>query len=127
MIASAIGMCISKEVQGRVALRYAPVVNGKLNVNESIISAHLCTQVYSRSTAHIRSFLESNQLADIQLTRFRGDTQDRLRALRGAGDDHDQRLPREKRNVTYVTRLQAVQAAVSDQLETMQKEHPASR
>jgi len=39
-------------------------------------------------------------------------------------EDSDQRLPREKRNVTYVTRLQCVQAAIGAELDRMSKESP---
>ena len=39
----------------------------------------------------------------------------------------DQYLPRQARNVTHVSRLQSVQAAVDQQLEEMVKEHPNRR
>ena len=39
----------------------------------------------------------------------------------------DQHLPRERRNVTYISRLLAVQAAVGHQLEEMAKEFPHRR
>lgn len=39
----------------------------------------------------------------------------------------DQYLPRQRRDVTYVSRLQAVQAAVDHQLEEMIKQHPNRR
>ncbi|XP_061176776.1 circularly permutated Ras protein 1-like [Saccostrea echinata] len=42
-------------------------------------------------------------------------------------DRSDQHLPNERRNVTYVSRLQAVQAAVDHQLEEMLKQHPNRR
>ncbi|XP_062566658.1 circularly permutated Ras protein 1-like [Saccostrea cucullata] len=42
-------------------------------------------------------------------------------------DRSDQHLPNERRNVTYVSRLQAVQAAVDHQLEEMRKQHPNRR
>ncbi|XP_065179565.1 uncharacterized protein LOC135810028 [Sycon ciliatum] len=44
-----------------------------------------------------------------------------------SGDSLDQRLPNERRNVTYVSRLQAMQAAVDDQLTTMKEKFPARR
>ncbi|XP_041351713.1 uncharacterized protein LOC121370501 [Gigantopelta aegis] len=52
----------------------------------------------------------------------------RLERLRSFNDDHsDQYLPRQHRNTTYVSRLQAVQAAVDHQLEEMSREHPHRR
>lgn len=39
----------------------------------------------------------------------------------------DQYLPRQRRDVTYISRLQAVQAAVDHQLEEMIKQHPNRR
>jgi len=42
-------------------------------------------------------------------------------------DSSDQYLPRQKRNVTYISRLQAAQAAVDQQLEEMVKQHPNRR
>lgn len=42
-------------------------------------------------------------------------------------DRSDQYLPNQKRNVTYVSRLQAVQAAVDHQVEEMMKTHPNRR
>jgi hypothetical protein len=39
----------------------------------------------------------------------------------------DQWAPREKRNVTYVSRLQSVQAAVDAQLAQMEQEQPSRR
>lgn len=46
--------------------------------------------------------------------------------LRQPGDG-DQRLPGQRRNVTYVSRLQAVQAAVQTQIETLAREAPNKR
>eukprot|EP01126_Amoeba_proteus_P021701 TRINITY_DN2209_c0_g1_i2.p1 TRINITY_DN2209_c0_g1~~TRINITY_DN2209_c0_g1_i2.p1 ORF type:complete len:574 (-),score=157.19 TRINITY_DN2209_c0_g1_i2:286-2007(-) len=43
------------------------------------------------------------------------------------GELADQFLPNQARNVTYVSRLQCVQAAVSDQIERMAKENPNKR
>ncbi|XP_021354035.1 circularly permutated Ras protein 1-like [Mizuhopecten yessoensis] len=42
-------------------------------------------------------------------------------------DRRDQFLPNQKRNVTFVSRLQAAQAAVDQQLEEMSKNHPNRR
>lgn len=39
----------------------------------------------------------------------------------------EQFLPNERRDITYVTRLQCVQAAISAQIEKMKKEHPNRR
>lgn len=39
----------------------------------------------------------------------------------------DQHLPRQRRNVTYVSRLQSVQAAIDHQLQEMAKEYPNRR
>lgn len=39
----------------------------------------------------------------------------------------DQWMPNQQRNVTYVSRLQCVQAAVSDQVEKMAKLFPSKR
>lgn len=49
-----------------------------------------------------------------------------LDGLRQPGDG-DQRLPGQRRNVTYVSRLQAVQAAVQTQIETLAREAPHKR
>jgi hypothetical protein len=50
-----------------------------------------------------------------------------MSGLRGAEDDRNQYMPGEKRNVTYVSRLQAMQAAVNTQIETMAKDTPSRR
>ncbi|XP_046583394.1 circularly permutated Ras protein 1-like [Haliotis rubra] len=51
-----------------------------------------------------------------------------LKRMQSLNDSHeDQYLPRQKRNVTYVSRLQSVQAAVDHQLEEMQRDHPNRR
>ncbi|XP_046374284.1 circularly permutated Ras protein 1-like isoform X1 [Haliotis rufescens] len=51
-----------------------------------------------------------------------------LKRMQSLNDSHeDQFLPRQKRDVTYVSRLQSVQAAVDHQLEEMQKDHPNRR
>ena len=56
-----------------------------------------------------------------------GDRTKSLLGLRGSGDDHNQRLPREKRGVTYISRLQAVQAAVQHQIDRIAAEQPLSK
>jgi len=50
---------------------------------------------------------------------LRGDRTAALTRLRGEGDDRDQYLPGERRDATYISRLQAVQAAVNAQIEDM--------
>ena len=50
---------------------------------------------------------------------------DRLQSLNDTRED--QNLPGQRRNVTYVSRLQGVQAAVDHQLEEMMKESPNRR
>lgn len=58
--------------------------------------------------------------------RLRGS--ERLDALQSLNDTHeDQFLPGQRRNVTYVSRLQGVQAAVDHQLEEMTKDAPNRR
>jgi len=54
---------------------------------------------------------------------------ERVRALSVSlnADGEDQSLPRQSRNVTYVSRLQAVQAAVDHQLSTLVGAHPSYR
>ena len=42
-------------------------------------------------------------------------------------DREDQFLPRQRRDVTYVSRLQSVQAAIDHQLQEMEKEYPNRR
>ena len=42
-------------------------------------------------------------------------------------DREDQFLPRQRRDVTYVSRLQSVQAAIDHQLQEMEKEFPNRR
>jgi GTP1/Obg family GTP-binding protein len=49
------------------------------------------------------------------------------RIQRTREDQRDQYLPRQRRDVTFVSRLQAAQAAVDHQLEEMLKEHPNRR
>jgi len=56
---------------------------------------------------------------------LRGSHADRYRSLNTTGET--QWLPRESHNVTYITRLQALQAAVDHQLEQLSKEHPTRR
>jgi len=50
---------------------------------------------------------------------LRGDRTSSLTRLREAGDDQNQYLPGERRDATYISRLQAVQAAVNAQIEDM--------
>mmetsp|Transcript_25119 Transcript_25119/g.32763 ORF Transcript_25119/g.32763 Transcript_25119/m.32763 type:complete len:715 (+) Transcript_25119:198-2342(+) len=56
--------------------------------------------------------------------KLKGDHSTELRSLRTHGDDWNQRLPNEKQEITYITRMQAVQAAVDAQLETLARESP---
>ena len=42
-------------------------------------------------------------------------------------NNEDQYLPRQRRDVTYVSRLQSVQAAVDFQLEELAKTNPSQR
>ena len=42
-------------------------------------------------------------------------------------DREDQFLPRQRRDVTYISRLQSVQAAIDHQLQEMEKEYPNRR
>eukprot|EP00499_Haloplacidia_sp_CaronLabIsolate_P015706 CAMPEP_0196768958 /NCGR_PEP_ID=MMETSP1104-20130614/233_1 /TAXON_ID=33652 /ORGANISM="Cafeteria sp., Strain Caron Lab Isolate" /LENGTH=932 /DNA_ID=CAMNT_0042139039 /DNA_START=47 /DNA_END=2845 /DNA_ORIENTATION=+ len=58
---------------------------------------------------------------------LKGDRRGSMRGLRTAGDSGDQHLPGERRDVTYVSRLQAIQAAVNQQLESMARETPTWR
>lgn len=53
---------------------------------------------------------------------LRGDTTKKLQSLNDTGET--QWMPGQRRNVTYVSRLQSTQAAVDHQLETMAQEHP---
>lgn len=57
---------------------------------------------------------------------LKGDKTSDLQKLRGVGEG-DQWLPGENRNVTYVSRLQAVQAAVDNQLDTIAQTYPNVR
>lgn len=58
--------------------------------------------------------------------RLRGGTPlHRLRSMNASGED--QHLPHQRRDVTYVSRLQAVQAAVDHQLNEMAKNSPFRR
>lgn len=57
--------------------------------------------------------------------RLRGDRLDRMQSL---NDEHEnQFMPGQSRNVTYVSRLQGVQAAIDKQLADMEKEHADRR
>jgi len=53
---------------------------------------------------------------------LRGDQTANLSRLRNADDARDQWLPGQRRDVTYISRLQAVQAAVNFQIEEMSKQ-----
>lgn len=50
-----------------------------------------------------------------------------LAALRQAGDSHNQAWPGMKSDVTYVSRLQAVQASIADQIEQIKQAYPTRR
>jgi len=56
---------------------------------------------------------------------LRGSHADRYRSLNTTGEN--QWLPGQNRNVTYITRLQALQAAVDHQLEQLAKDHPTRK
>jgi len=56
---------------------------------------------------------------------LRGSHINRYRSLNTEGGE--QWMPRQNRNVTYITRLQGVQAAVDHQLEELAKDHPDRR
>ena len=49
------------------------------------------------------------------------------RAQQMNSERSDQFLPRQRRDVTYVSRLQSVQAAIDHQLQEMEKEFPNRR
>lgn len=57
--------------------------------------------------------------------RLKGNHADRYRSLNTEGEN--QWMPRQRRDVTYITRLQGLQAAVDNQLEELSKEHPKRR
>jgi len=57
--------------------------------------------------------------------KLRGSHIDRYRSLNTTGET--QWLPGQNRNVTYITRLQALQAAVDHQLDQLTKEHPTRK
>jgi len=56
---------------------------------------------------------------------LRGSHADSYRSLNPTGEN--QWIPGQNRNVTYVTRLQGLQAAVDHQLEQLAKDHPDRR
>jgi len=56
---------------------------------------------------------------------LRGSHADRYRSLNTTGEN--QWMPGQNRNVTYITRLQALQAAVDHQLEQLAKDHPTRK
>lgn len=68
-------------------------------------------------------------LADAVARKLRGaaERDEELRALRAAGDAGDQFLPGERRGTTYVSRLQALQAAIATQVESLAKAKPSQR
>ena len=57
--------------------------------------------------------------------KLRGSHAERYRSLNTTGET--QWLPSQNRNVTYITRLQALQAAVDHQLDQLAKEHPTRK
>jgi len=57
--------------------------------------------------------------------KLRGSHADRYRSLNTTGEN--QWLPGQNRNVTYITRLQALQAAIDHQLEQLAKDHPTRK
>lgn len=57
--------------------------------------------------------------------RLRGSHAERHSSLNTTGEN--QWIPGQNRNVTYVTRLQGLQAAVDHQLEQLAKDHPGRR
>jgi len=59
--------------------------------------------------------------------KLKGDHSASTRRLRGHGDDQNQRLPNERRGITYISRMQAVQAAVEAQLQALAQSQPGSR
>mmetsp|Transcript_57313 Transcript_57313/g.78154 ORF Transcript_57313/g.78154 Transcript_57313/m.78154 type:complete len:794 (-) Transcript_57313:139-2520(-) len=58
------------------------------------------------------------------LVNLRGDRRSQLAEMRTAEDDHNQFLPGQRRDVTYISRMQAVQAAINAQLSAMAEESP---
>jgi len=62
------------------------------------------------------SMCVSEPLADGVARKLRGSRTEGLQSLRGAGDAASQVMPHERSGVTYVSRMQAVQAAVSSQV-----------
>ncbi|CAN0319877.1 unnamed protein product, partial [Phaeothamnion confervicola] len=58
---------------------------------------------------------------------LRGNRTGQLAALRVAGDAAEQRWGQQRRDVTYVSRMQAVQAAVGAELDRLAHEQPATR
>jgi len=67
-------------------------------------------------------------LASLQVDgkmKLRGSHAERYRSLNTTGEN--QWLPGQNRNVTYITRLQALQAAVDHQLEQLAKDHPTRK
>jgi len=73
------------------------------------------------------SMCVSEPLSDGVARKLRGSRTTEAQALRAAGDDANQFLPHERRGVTYVTRMQALQAAVAQQVESIAKAKPTRR
>lgn len=70
----------------------------------------------------------NDQLLTLQVDgkmKLRGSHADRYRSLNTTGEN--QWLPSQNHNVTYITRLQALQAAVDHQLEQLSKDHPTRK
>ena len=58
---------------------------------------------------------------------LRGDRSADMQNMTMAGDARDQRFPGQRRNVTYVSRLQSVATAVAAQIEALKRDHPHKR
>jgi hypothetical protein len=69
----------------------------------------------------------SEPISDATARRLRGGRTGDLARLRQAGDDANQFLPGERRDVTYVSRMQALQAAVQHQIGELVKNRPNKR
>jgi hypothetical protein len=59
--------------------------------------------------------------------KIRGDAASRLNNLRTSGDEANQYLPNEKRGVSYVSRLQCVQGAISSLIENVKEQKQETR
>ncbi|CAM9240272.1 unnamed protein product, partial [Discosporangium mesarthrocarpum] len=58
---------------------------------------------------------------------LRGGWTRNLDHVRESGDAHNQRMPGQRPGITYISRLQSMQAAIDKQLETMSRECPERR